>query len=193
MPEIQKELSGRQWVDRFPGSKSLDDLADPFRSKAKGFVGALLDAGCGVAISSTLRPPQRAWLMHYSAAIAQNVIAPENVPPNTGINIEWVYRVGGQIDRPQSRSAALQMVQSYEIDPTSPLPALQSRHTEGCAIDMTISWNNTLAIRAANGIIQSMSDGPRSGLNPLLQQVGHGYGVVKAVFTDDPHWSSDGH
>lgn len=193
MPETEKELSGPQWVMRYPGSKSLEDLADPFRAAAKAFVSALTEAGCSVVVSSTWRPLERAWLMHFSAAIARNVLLSENVPPNSAINIEWMHRSGGQIDHPKSRSAALQMMQAYEIDPTSPLPALQSRHTERNAIDMSISWAGTLTIRVADGTVRQIPVPPRNGLNPLLRQVGAGYGVIKAQFNDDPHWSNDGH
>lgn len=188
-----KKLSGPDWVRQFPGSRSLDDLAGPFKSAAKAFVTALLDSGCSVTISSTLRPPERAYLMHFSTAIARNVMLPQNVPANSKVNIEWVHRTGGQIDLPKSRSAAVQMVQAYGIDPTSPLPALASRHTEGNAVDMSISWSGVLSIRDAKGKAVQIADSPRNGLNPKLHKVGATYKVIKAQFQDDPHWSNDGH
>ena len=188
-----KELSGAQWVARFPGSKALDDLADPFQGAAKAFIAALLDGGCSVTIASTFRPPQRAYLMRFSTAIARNVLMPEDVPANPDVNIEWVHRTGGQIDHPKSRSAALQMMQGYGIDPTSPLPALASRHTERNAVDMTIAWTGVLNIRDARGKTVQIPDAPGSGLNPQLHKVGATYKVIKALFQDDPHWSNDGH
>jgi len=45
----------------------------------------------------------------------------------------------------------------------------------------------------AGGAVRQIASGPRSGLNADLIQVGAGYGVIKAVFQDDPHWSNDGH
>jgi hypothetical protein len=188
-----KKLSGPEWVREFPGSRSLDDLVDPFKSAAKAFVAALLDSGCSVTISSTLRPPERAYLMRFSTAIARNVMMPEDVPANPKVNIEWVHRTGGQIDHPKSRSAAVQMVQGYGIDPSSPLPAAASRHTEGNAIDMSISWTGVLLIRDARGREVRIPDSPRNGLNPQLHKVGATYKVIKALFQDDPHWSNDGH
>ena len=188
-----RKPSGPEWVRQFPGSRSLDDLVEPFRSAAKAFVTALLDSGCSVTIASTLRPPERAYLMHFSTAIARNVTLPQNVPANPKVNIEWVHRTGGQIDQPKSRSAAVQMVQGYGIDPTSPLPALASRHTEGNAVDMSISWTGVLSIRDAKGKVVQISDSPRNGLNSHLHKVGATYKVIKALIQDDPHWSNDGH
>ena len=187
-----KKLSGPEWVRQFPGSRSLDDLADPFKGAAKAFVAALLNGGCSVTISSTLRPPERAYLMRFSTAIARNVKLPEDVPADPNVNIEWVHRTGGQIDHPKSRSAAVQMMQGYGIDPSSPLPALASRHTEGKAVDMSISWTGVLSIRDARGRVVQIPDLPRSGLNPQLHKVGATYKVIKALFQDDPHWSNDG-
>jgi len=188
-----KKPSGPAWVSQFPGSRSLDDLVEPFRSAAKAFVTELLNSGCSVAISSTLRPPERAYLMHFSTAIARNVMTAQAVPPHPKVNIEWVHLTGGQVDLPKSRSAAVQMVQAYGIDPTSPLPALASRHTEGNAVDMSISWTGVLSIRDAKGKVVQIADSPRNGLNPQLQKVGATYKVIKAMFQDDPHWSNDGH
>jgi len=189
----RRELSGPEWVTKFPGSRSLGDLSDPFKGSAQAFVAALLDGGCSVTLSSTLRPPERAYLMRFSTAIARNVMMPEDVPAHPNVPIEWVHRTGGQIDHPKSRSAAVQMVQLYGIDATSPLPALASRHTEGNAVDMSISWTGVLSIRDARGRVVQIADLPRSGLNPALHRVGATYKVIKASFQDDPHWSNDGH
>ncbi|MFO1082971.1 MAG: hypothetical protein U1E21_00265 [Reyranellaceae bacterium] len=190
----RKELSGPIWVARFPGSRSLDDLVDPFKGQAKALMKALLDAGCTVTVASTFRPPERAWLMHHSAAIVGQGMRPEDVPVHPKIDIEWVHRDdAGRIDRAKSRSSALQMVQGYQIDPSSPLPALASRHTEGKAIDMAITWSGILHIRESGGAMREIAEEPRTGLNSGLQNVGRGYGVIKALFRDDPHWSSDGH
>lgn len=188
-----RKLSGPEWVRQFPGSRSLDDLVDPFRVAAKAFVAALLDSGCSVTISSTLRPPERAYLMRFSTAIARNVVMPEAVPAHRSVNIEWVHRTGGQIDHPKSRSAAVQMMQGFGIDPSSPLPATASRHTEGNAVDMSISWNGVLSIQDARGRVVQIPSSPHSGLNAQLHEVGATYQVIKALFQDDPHWSNDGH
>jgi hypothetical protein len=71
-------------------------------------------------------------------------------------------------------------------------PSLTSRHTEGRAVDMDISWNGTLAIAGANGQNVSIATTPRNGGNAELHSVGAGYGAHKLV-SDPPHWSDDGH
>jgi hypothetical protein len=100
------------------------------------------------------------------------------------VDIEWVHP-----DRASSVSAAQQMVAGYEIVFG---PALTSRHTEGNAIDMDITWNGSLTIARSDGSTATISSGPATGGNLDLQKVGAGYGVVKLA-SDPPHWSSDGH
>ncbi len=188
------ELSGPQWVNRFPGSSQLTMLAQPFQAATTKFVEAMRNAGCNVIISATLRPPERAFLMRFSTAIARGEMDPEQVPAHPAIDIDWIHRTpNGTPDAAKSRSAAIQMRDGYGISPTSPLPALASRHTEGNAIDMTISWMGTLSIAEAGGNTRQIAGTPRSGLNADLKAVGAGYGVIKAMFQDDPHWSNDGH
>lgn len=188
------EVSGPQWVARFPGSSRLDDLAEPFKSAAVRFVTAVRNAGCSVTISATFRPPERAWLMRFSTAIARGEMQPEDIKPNPAIAIEWVHRTdSGAADPAKSRSAAIQMRDAYRVSPTSPLPALASRHTERNAVDMSISWVGTLKIVQKDGSTREISSSPRTGLNAELIQVGVDYGVIKAQFKDDPHWSNDGH
>jgi hypothetical protein len=70
--------------------------------------------------------------------------------------------------------------------------ALESRHTQRRAIDMTIGWNGTLNIRDFNGQAHAIASGPQNGSNSQLIAVGATFGVIKLV-TDPPHWSDDGH
>ena len=69
--------------------------------------------------------------------------------------------------------------------------ALNSRHADGLAIDMTISWSGSLSIRQRDGSLRSITGQPRNGSNPELIRVGAGYGVIKLA-SDPPHWSDDG-
>ncbi len=71
-------------------------------------------------------------------------------------------------------------------------PALTSRHTEGHAVDMSISWSGNLSITNASGATVVINTTPRTGMNAQLIQVGASYGVVK-LQSDPPHWSNDGH
>jgi hypothetical protein len=156
------ELSGPQWVNRFPGSSQLTMLAQPFQAATTRFVEAMRNAGCNVIISATLRPPERAFLMRFSTAIARGEMDPEQVPGHSAVDIDWIHRMpNGTPDAAKSRSAAIQMRDAYGISPTSPLPALASRHTEGNAIDMTISWAGTLGIADADGDTRQIGSTPR--------------------------------
>jgi hypothetical protein len=184
-------LSGKSWVDKFPNSSSLDDLREPFRTQAKSFVAALRKAGAMVEISSTYRPPERAYLMHYSFQVANNSLDPSTVPPMKGVDIDWNYKdPTGKTDLAASRKAARDMVAAYEIVFA---PALSSRHTERNAVDMDISWAGDLTIAAFDGKgTTTIRLEPRTGANKDLQTLGASYSVHKLV-TDPPHWSSDGH
>ncbi len=180
------ELSGAQWVARFPGSKSTDTLAPPFRTGVENFIAAMETASAVVTISATLRPPERAYLMHWSWMIAREGADPKDATPMAGVDILWDH---GNDDA--SKQAAEDMVQGYAIVKE---PALSSRHTQGLAIDMTISWNGDLVITDQTGASTTIDSTPRSGMNSDLIAVGATYGVIKATFAGDPpHWSNDGH
>jgi hypothetical protein len=178
--EAARELSGPVWVQRFPGSRSPEDLAEGFKSAVKRFLNALDEAGADVTISATFRPPERAYLMHYAWEIAHRNIAAGDVPPMTGVDIEWVH---------PTAAAAQAMVDAYDMVQVA---ALRSRHTERKAIDMSIAWSGTLGIRNAAGQMVTIATSPRTGGNSRLHAVGRTYGVIKLV-SDPPHWSTDGH
>lgn len=184
-------FSGPQWVNQFPESKSTDDLVEPFRDSVNQFLAALQEAGATVTIACTLRPPQRAYLMHYSFGIARQQLDPNTVPAMDGVDIQWVLTdANGSPDLAASKGAAEQMVRGYGI--VFP-PVLNSRHTQGKAIDMDISWQADLTIADPSGAQVNITSQPRTGAkNTQLQAVGASYGVHKLA-TDAPHWSTDGH
>jgi hypothetical protein len=184
-----RRRSGSSWVGEFPARKDTAALADGFRQRVDDFIAALLAAGARVSVSATWRPPERAYLMHYSYCIAKEDLDPTEVPMREGVDIEWVHRKAGKIDLPSSKAGAQQMVVGYG---TVFKPSLSSRHTEGRAIDMTIRWSGSLSIMDANGRRVVIDSGPRSGSNPELEAVGATYGIIK-LLSDPPHWSSDGH
>src|SRR5262249_36784447 len=129
---MAKEPSGIIWVDRFPTSKSTDTLVDGFRQKCDAFLAALKNAGASVTINATLRPPERAYLMHWSFATSTGEFDPEDVPPHAGVDIEWVHRKSnGSPDLAASRAAAAAMVHGYDI---AFAPSLKSMHIAGKAI-----------------------------------------------------------
>lgn len=169
----QPQPSDAIWCGRFPTSTSLNDLDPSFEPKVVAFISALKDAGASVHVSATYRPKERAYLMHYCCLIADGKIAPHDVPSMDGVNIDWV--AGG-------KSGASEMVQGYDIAYPA---ALQSRHTQRLAVDMTISWAGSIEMWDARGvshICQAQED---------LWPIGASYGVIKLP-SDSPHWSSDG-
>ena len=183
-------LSGPPWIARFPTSVNVHDLAPAFRGNVTRFLAALRAAGANVDINATLRPPQRAYLMHYSWRIARELLDPATVPAMAGVDIQWLHRTPRNQPNPAaSRQAAEQMVRGYELVVR---PALQSRHTQGLAIDVDIAWQGTLSIGNASGQDVNIDNAPRNGGNTRLQAVGATYGVIKLA-SDPPHWSSDGH
>jgi uncharacterized Zn-binding protein involved in type VI secretion len=185
-----RRLSGTSWISEFPNSSNTSTLADGFRQSAEHFISALQSAGASVSIDTTLRPPERAYLMHYAWQIANNGLNPATVPSMQGVDIDWVHRnANGTANLATSRSEAQAMVNGYGIVYQ---PALNSRHTEGNAIDMTISWTGNLNTVDANGAKVPINTSPRTGSNAQLIQVGSSYGIIKLV-SDPPHWSNDGH
>jgi hypothetical protein len=190
-------------VSEFPATSAVSALAPAFRADVNGFLTAMKSAKVAVAVVSTVRPPQRAYLMHWSWLIAKGKVKPENVPAFTpaprqsAVNVCWVHQKSAGFDEAASVAAAKQLVAAYGIDPRlRDAPALDSRHTQGLAIDMTTTWTaRKVAIRSGNGQLVTIGSAPRTGLNPLLVKVGKTYGVVHFLSpAQDPnHWSSDGH
>jgi hypothetical protein len=183
-------FSGIDWVNQFPTSSSASDLVEPFRTSVNSFLAALRDGGAIVTIADTLRPAQRVYLMHWSYAIANGMANPAKVPLLPDVDIQWVHTdSGGAPDSVATNAAAAAMVRAYGIVFA---PAIASRHTEGLAIDFTVTWNGDLTIKDARQSPIEITSTPRNGGNLDLHKVGASYGVIKLV-TDPPHWSSDGH
>lgn len=195
-PPVPREPSGRQWVARFPTSASVADCTPPFRDNLRAFVAALGAAGASVNIAATLRPPQRAYLMHWCWCIVKQKTDPRAIPPLDGVGIAWAHLdAQGGYDAGASVAAAQEMVEAYGMQALNVAPALQSNHISGTAVDMAISWTGTLAIARRDGAVVSIDSQPRTGMNPDLKAVGATYGVLKFIggASDMPHWSADGH
>jgi hypothetical protein len=171
--------------------QSTDNLAAPFKDNAIAFLAALSAAGANVSIGSTYRSPERAYLMHYAWLVGHGTQDPTTVPAMDGVDICWLHRdAEGNPDTAGSVGAAKQMYVAFHMAHPA---VLQSRHTEGLAIDMTINWTGDLTITGADGKEVTIDSTPRTGDgNTDLQKVGSGFGVQKLT-TDAPHWSDDGH
>lgn len=182
-------LSGSSWVSKFRGSKDVSDLEPTFRSKVQQFIGAMEDAGATVSVSSTYRPPERAYLMHWAWKIVKENYDAQKVPSKAGVSIDWWHG-----DQAKSKQAAQEMVNGYAINNLDVAPSLTSRHTERKAIDMNISWTGNLEIKKADGTTVKITSTPRDGTNADLIEVGKTYEVIHFtdVDKDKPHWSTDG-
>lgn len=171
------ELSGAHWCERFPGSRTTAGLVRPFRGSVIAFIQALELARIRVSISSTWRPPERAYLMRYCWDIHHRLIQPELAPARDGVFIRWEHPSPAA-----SLAAAEAMVRTYGLRHR---PALESRHTEGRAVDMSITaWEGKVIIdgRGKRVKLDTLSD---------LHRVGKSYGV-HPLPGDPVHWSSDG-
>ncbi len=176
-------VSGTAWVQDFPTSTSTADLTADFRGAVDRFIAALQAAGASVSIAATLRPPERAYLMHYAWRIAQSQLDPASVPAHANVDIDWCHRnAQGETQLRAARNAAAQMVTAYGLVYQ---PSLSSRHTEGRAIDMNIRDYLNKNVRQADGTNQLLRTAAQ------LHALGAGYGVHKLV-SDPPHWSDDG-
>lgn len=187
--------SGAAWVRRFPTSKRTDDLASPFRENVERFIAALLAAGASVTISATLRPPERAYLMHWSWSIVNRKADPRDVPSRKGVDIRWDHVDQlGEYSSQASLAGATAMVNAYGIRNLRVAPALNSRHIEGNAIDMTLGWRGTLTVEDAQGNVVRIATTPRTGMNTLLHGIAASFGVIKFLGgdSDKSHWSNDG-
>jgi hypothetical protein len=178
------EVSGPHWCGRFAGSKSIDDLDPQWRGRVHAFVSTLERGGAHVEVQATLRPLERAYLMHWCWMIANLSQAPAAVPPQAGVAIDWTHSG----DARAARAAAEAMVEAYELQF---LPSLTSRHIVGRAIDMSITWHDRLSVRDFDGAVHYILTDPRDGTNPELAKVGATFGIFKLT-TDRPHWSDDG-
>jgi hypothetical protein len=183
---------------RFPASNSVDDLVSPFRENVRKVLTQLELGGAVVHISATLRPPERAYLMHWACAIVHGLPAnmcppgidpedqvdPSLVPPMDGVDINWTHNG----DTQAAMASAKAMLSAYNV--VFP-PALNSRHCEGRAIDMSIRWSGELVIHDAAEKRWVIRGELKTEMNPALWEIVRSYGVIK-LKTDPPHWSDDG-
>ncbi len=179
--------SGAKWWHahqaRFANSVQIADLHPDFRDKAARFINAVRMAGAQIVISSTRRNAARAYLMHYCWRLARGEISPSDIPAYPGCAIGWDH---GTIAA--SRKAANEMVVLFAIKFQ---PSLSSRHIEGKAVDMQISWTGKILVKDAKGNRTELNKPANASENQTLHRIGVTYGVFK-LLSDPPHWSIDG-
>jgi hypothetical protein len=166
---LASQLSGRHWAQLFEGSNSLTSLHPLFRSKVESFVRALQVAGATVRVAAAFRTSERAYLMHWSWRIVKQGFDPAQVLPRQGVDILWAHTgPDGKYSQHTSRTAAAAMVHGFAITQLGVAPALKSRHTAGCAIDMKIQWQGDLSVLDARGNAVTISSLPRSAFDRRL-------------------------
>ena len=206
-------LSGPDWADRFPQVHGgVGDLEGAFQTGVEAFVAAMKAAGITVVIKDTMRSHQRAYLMHWSYIImkggvakAASTTAEADADKFQGVDIHWTHtKQGGAFDAEASVKAATELADRFDLDPKLTVaPARNSRHVTGHAVDMTTEWSKaSIKILNAKNVSVEINDGPHSGMNPELWEVGKTYGVwhygtwsssMSAPSHDRNHWSTDGH
>jgi N-acetyl-anhydromuramyl-L-alanine amidase AmpD/LysM repeat protein len=195
-----KEASGKHWVSRFLPSNKVSDLKEPFQSSVRNFLAALRAANVAVNINTTLRPPQRSYLMYYAREIKAGRLSPDQVPAflpqskDLPVNIDWAHRdSSGKADLAAAKKAAAEMDKAYGAAGAIGKP-YKSNHNGGEAIDMSFTpeWGIGKSVVDATGktvAIRSKAD---------IIKVGATFGVYHWNYSgsksknDDPHWSRTG-
>lgn len=185
---FQLEPSGRPWCPRFAPSTRIDDLKEPFKGNLKRFHAAMTQAGMRIAITTTYRPEERSYLMHYATQITRNKESPAAVPSWRGVNIDWTHQDprSARIALGKAKSAARDMVLGYGIGSKPVSMPGRSAHNFSQAIDMAISGfagKTMLDAQGKSRKIKNFID---------LKAVGASYGVIWYGPEDSVHWSLDG-
>lgn len=182
------DLSGKDWWHanqaKYPNSQDIDDLEPGFRSRVEDFVGSLRYAGANIVVRSTLRNATRAFLMHYSWKVAYGEIDPKDVPERGGLRIAWDHG-----DLETSREAAKEMVSLFGM---AHIAALASNHIRGKAVDMNVTWKETLVLTRPAPLLTRIESRPRTGQNRELHETAATVFGVRKLVSDPPHWSYNG-
>lgn len=189
--------SGPHWCAKFPGSDLPEACAEPFRGSLILFIAALRKAGAQISIANTFRPRERAYMMHWCWRIAKESFDPGSVPAMAGVPIRWSHRDRNNASDYQDRSsrdAAVSMMTRFGLQNLKVQPALDSRHSLGLAVDISIGWRGDLDIFNGSDELISINSLPRTGMNSVLKEIGASYGVIKYIggYKDVPHWSDNG-
>ena len=163
---VAAELSGTVWVGRFLAQDTTAFLKPDFQLSVDRFISAMRAGGARVRISNTLRPKERAYLMHWAHKIYRNNVNPATAPSMPGVNIDWVHAT-----LEQSVRAARNMVHGFVIQNlgANTPPALNTLHTIGEAINMSISWSGNLTVAKMDSTLVTIDTQPRTGMNLMLK------------------------
>lgn len=106
------------------------------------------------------------------------------MPKRGGLDIEWDH---GDLEK--SRKAAQEMVNLFGM---AHIASLTSNHISGKAVDMDISWKNTLEMTRPAPLLTRIESRTRTGQNRELHEIGADVFGVRKLRSDPPHWSHNG-
>lgn len=196
------ELSGPSWAGRFPDSRSVAALSSSFRKDVSAFIAAMRHAGVTVRPVSTLRPTERAFLMHFSWLVAHRKLSPLKVPRfradrrHEPVSICWVHVGAHGANVRASIAAAAKLAAALGVASRRAAPLLASLRTEGLAIVMSTTWTTRkITIINASGHRVTIRSTPHNGLNKALIAVGATYGAIhfRNARQNMNDWSVNGH
>ena len=211
-PSDEELLSGEHWKttadEKWSNSIKIDDLESTFKEKVRKFKKMLEDNKVTIHIASTKRPPERAYLMHYSNEIRKGNVSPSDVPSKDGVNIKWDHG-----DLTKSKNAADELRKAFGVGTHA---ALTSRHTEGKAIDMKLDFSENENEEEKHVLKYTLEEGGEITREILwdanearygekaknksitniedreLSKAGADFGLYRKIDSDVVHWSSDG-
>lgn len=190
MAKVKSGIYWVQWANAHAtASKSIEDLAEPFRSNVKAFKKALEDASAKVEVKESKRSDKRAYLFHWCWKIGLGKATASEATTKLGVDIEWNH---GSDEK--SLKGAKEMIIGFglAVPPSSVVaPALSSNHIAGNAIDMKITWSGVIKVKKKDGTEESIAFMPNVNQNIKLHAVGASYSVKKLT-NDAPHWSFNG-
>ena len=183
--KLDAALSSLPWVSKTQMHKSTDELVGPFKTHVKAFIALLEANGATVKISATLRPMDRAEHMHWASWIAWKKIKPSEAEDQQKTGIIWDHG-----DDAKSIQAAKEMCSKAGYDIAFPA-ALNSNHTRGLAIDMTITGLPE-TITGLPGKKSARIGTEPAETNTALHDLAWKYYKIRKHPTDPPHWSPNG-
>ena len=184
---------------------SWEDLAEANTSLADRMqllVAQLRAQGCDVYLTSTVRFPERGYLMRGAFELARAKSPQQGlqwVEELTELNSEWGLNVPIAWQHPDgwpaTREAAKAMADSYDVVYATRKGARNSNHYGGHALDMVVlGLPRQLTLHSPSGTTQTwdLSDPSQSrdlSLTPEVIEWVEEHYEVRKLRSDYPHWS----
>jgi hypothetical protein len=184
------------------GALSARSESAAFAGRIEVLLAALREAGASVSLNSTVRSPERGYLMWGAFLLSRCETEPEleaaialleerNAEWQRNVPIEWRHRAGWR----ETREAAREMADTYQVVYASEDGARASDHYTGSAVDLTaVALPRELILRAPDGTRRrfdlSASDETRDlSLSPELIDWVEVHYALRKLESDYPHWT----